>query len=572
AWVSRSRVFELRHLQEDEMKKVLQAALTDLEHGYAKKAVEVSPDALEHLVQVASGDARAALNALELAVETTPPDTKGIIQVHLAVAEESIQQKAVLYDKDGDAHYDTISAFIKSVRGSDPDAALYWMAKMVYAGEDPRFIFRRMVILASEDVGMADPHALGVVMNASRAYDYVGLPEGKFHLAQACLYLATAPKSNTAFAFFDALAAVSDEQEAEVPLHLRDASRDGDQLGHGKGYRYPHAYQDHWVTQHYLPPSLQGKVFYRPTQVGHEARVHEEVMRRKEQQLAQAIEHISPSDAKQGLQNRWLDRVLDQGGEGLGQLRTHLLDKAHVGPQSVILDLSGGTGFLTWEACRRAKQGGVYCRCHDETEQKAMEEWARYISALNRPQLFRLTDTEDLASVSDLASPGLRFGAAFLFAPRGFRRFVNWIPWVRHRLEPDCSFWLTELAREKGQRLSSYLEQTDPGYAELVSLESRYFAMVSQESMIHLATSLPIEVSAFRVPTTRTFSRPQVEEVLLSREPLIHFLRTQTGDWNTLQSSLRRALLGEKVWNQCYRIYQVKADPPTTLPEDTASS
>ncbi len=229
ALVSRSRIFQLKPLVEADLYAVARQALADPERGYGKLNVQIADDALAHLVDVANGDARGVLNALELAVETTPPDEQGLIRIDLPVAEESIQRRAVLYDKEGDVHYDTISAFIKSLRGSDPDAAMYWMARMVYAGEDPRFIFRRMIILAGEDVGLADPNAVRVVMACAQAFDYVGLPEGRFHLAEAALYLATAPKSNSGFAFFDALAAVEKEREAEVPSHLprREPRRGG---------------------------------------------------------------------------------------------------------------------------------------------------------------------------------------------------------------------------------------------------------------------------------------------------------------------------------------------------------
>ncbi|MDD5675798.1 MAG: AAA family ATPase, partial [Chitinivibrionales bacterium] len=231
ALVSRSRIFALKSLTEEDLRAIAVQALTTPERGYGALNVSIEEDALAHLVKTANGDARGVLNALELAVETTAPDAQGIIRIDRAIAEESIQQRAVLYDKDGDAHYDTISAFIKSLRGSDPDAALYWMAKMVYAGEDPRFIFRRMLILACEDVGMADPQALGVVASAAQAFDYVGLPEGRYHLAHACLYLATAAKSNSSMAFFDALAAVGREVTEDVPNPLRDASRDKEGFG-----------------------------------------------------------------------------------------------------------------------------------------------------------------------------------------------------------------------------------------------------------------------------------------------------------------------------------------------------
>jgi putative ATPase len=213
--------FQLKLLDEADLRRVLEQALADPERGYGQLSVIVEPDAIAHLVNVANGDARSLLNALELAVETTPPDETGTIHVTLAVAEESIQQRAVLYDKEGDAHFDTISAFIKSLRGSDPDAALYWLAKMVYAGEDPRFIFRRMLILASEDVGLADPNAVVVVNACASAFEWVGMPEGRYHLAQATLYLANAPKSNSVMGFFDALAVVEKEREARYPITSR---------------------------------------------------------------------------------------------------------------------------------------------------------------------------------------------------------------------------------------------------------------------------------------------------------------------------------------------------------------
>ncbi len=217
ALVSRSRIFQLRPLTEEDLRQIARQALRDPERGYGRLNVQIEPEALDHLVDVANGDARGVLNALELAVETTEKEVDGRIHLTLEVAEESIQRRAVLYDKEGDVHYDTISAFIKSLRGSDPDAALYWMAKMVYAGEDPRFIFRRMTIFAGEDVGLADPQAISVVTSCWEAFERIGMPEGRFPLAQACLYLATAPKSNSAFAFFDALAAWKKSRKPTCP-------------------------------------------------------------------------------------------------------------------------------------------------------------------------------------------------------------------------------------------------------------------------------------------------------------------------------------------------------------------
>jgi putative ATPase len=281
--VSRSRIFQLRPLSEDELRVVIKRALTDEKRGYGKRKVKVDEEALAHLVRVAGGDARTALNALELAVESTPPDGQGIVHVDLKVAEDSIQRRALLYDKDGDAHYDTISAFIKSLRGSDPDAALYWLAKMIYAGEDPRFIVRRMIIFASEDVGLADPQALTVATSAAQALEWVGLPEAQYNLAEAAIYLATAPKSNSAGAYFKALADVEKEGKVEVPDHLKDATRDGQALGHGQGYKYPHNYPGHHVRQQYLPNELQGRRYYKPGELGYEREIAKRLKRFREQ-------------------------------------------------------------------------------------------------------------------------------------------------------------------------------------------------------------------------------------------------------------------------------------------------
>lgn len=273
ALVSRSRVFQLHPLESDDLREIVTRALKDDARGLGDRAIVIEDDALAHLVDIASGDARNVLNALELAVETTSPGEDGIIRISLAVAQESIQQRAVLYDKDGDAHYDTISAFIKSVRGSDPDAALYWLAKMLYAGEDPRFLFRRLLILAAEDIGLADPQALVVTNAAADAFDRIGMPEGVYHLAEATLYLATAPKSNTAGAYFKAYQVLQERGETKVPLHLRDGNRDAEALGHGQGYHYPHLAPSHHVPQQYLPDHLLGVTFYTPSGQGYEATV-----------------------------------------------------------------------------------------------------------------------------------------------------------------------------------------------------------------------------------------------------------------------------------------------------------
>lgn len=281
ALVSRSRVFQLKPLDDAQSIALLKRALADKVRGYGKRSIVITDEALAHLVDVAGGDARSALNALELAVESTPPDVSGVTHIDLAVAEEAIQRRAIRYDRTGDEHYDTISAFIKSVRGSDVDAALYWLAKMIYAGEDPKFIMRRLLVLAAEDIGLADPNGIVVASACSRAVEWCGLPEAQYHLAEATVYLATAPKSNSLGAYFKALGEVEAEGKIEVPNPLKDANRDGAQLGHGKGYQYPHEFPGHWVKQQYLPDQLRDKTFYEPSDQGREREIAAEWRKRR---------------------------------------------------------------------------------------------------------------------------------------------------------------------------------------------------------------------------------------------------------------------------------------------------
>jgi putative ATPase len=284
ALVSRSRIFQLKSLTDQDIQELLDRALSDKERGYGDLKIKLDPDAQAHLIRVAGGDARNALNALELAVESTTKDKTGSIQISLEIAQDSIQRRAVLYDKDGDAHYDTISAFIKSIRGSDPDAALYWLAKMLYAGEDPRFILRRLIISAGEDIGLADPMGLVVANAAAQAFDYVGLPEGIYPIVEAVLYLSTAPKSNSTGAYFKAYDLIERSARTEVPNHLKDANRDGKALGHGKGYRYPHALPDHFAPQQYLPDDLLGTYFFKPSAQGYEPEISDRLERWREAQ------------------------------------------------------------------------------------------------------------------------------------------------------------------------------------------------------------------------------------------------------------------------------------------------
>ena len=460
ALVSRSRVFQLKPLSRDDLMKAAEMALTDKERGYGRWIVEFEDGALEHLVDTANGDARSLLNALELAVETTPekwdPDAAvpvpaygSKIYISKDAAEESIQKKVVLYDRDGDYHYDIISAFIKSLRGRDPDAACYWLARMVRAGEDPHFIFRRMLISACEDTGLADPSAISIVENCAAAFDRVGMPEGRYFLAHAALYLATAPKSNSSMAFFDALSAVENE-DVEVPNHLRDSSRDAEGFGHGSGYLYPHAYRDHWVAQQYLPDALIGRVFYTPTTQGYEKTIREDVLNRRELQVAAILERqqfpgeedltavtgsrnmledikvssekteksefganplnewwvtehfktdgtgenltFSPPDkaretALEKADRQWRSRLDSNRAEVLLSVRDTMINMAGLCRHHRSLVWNADDGLLLWEVCRKTPEGVTCGLCRTEKGKQILEQYGRTLGELDKPIL-----------------------------------------------------------------------------------------------------------------------------------------------------------------------------------------
>lgn len=400
ALVSRSRIFQLLPLTRDNLFEIVKQALQDKNRGYGKWNIEFAEGALEHLVDTCSGDARTLLNALELAVETTPaefpPPENTKIFISMDAAEESIQQKVVLYDRDGDYHYDVISAFIKSLRGRDPDAAIYWLARMIAAGENPNFIFRRMLISASEDTGLADPNAISVVESCAAAFDRVGLPEGRFFLAQATLYLATCPKSNSTMAFFDALATV-EKDDAVVPNHLKDSSRDSKGFGHGDGYLYPHAYRDHWTAQQYLPNQLTGKVFYTPSTQGYEAKIHDEVLLHRELQVSALLESsqngesqnaeilsFSPGDSQR---EQWVKRTDSKMGEVLLHLRQSMFAQAQLLRHHRVLILNADDGLLLWESMRLCPEGLVEAFCTNQQSCEILSKYCNSLDSVERPVL-----------------------------------------------------------------------------------------------------------------------------------------------------------------------------------------
>ena len=275
ALLSRSVIFELKPLEKEDIKKLIVRAVQDEKKGMGSFHAQIDEDALEFLADVANGDARSALNAVELGILTTAKSEDGKVHITLDTAQECIQKRVIRYDKTGDNHYDTISAFIKSMRGSDPDATAYYLARMLYAGEDVRFIARRILICASEDVGNADPQALTVAVSAAQAVERIGMPEAQIILSQAVLYVATAPKSNSACnAVFEAMDAVKNQRSMPVPVHLQDSHYGGSaKLGHGIGYRYAHDYPNHYVKQQYLPDGMEGRCFYHPSENGYESKI-----------------------------------------------------------------------------------------------------------------------------------------------------------------------------------------------------------------------------------------------------------------------------------------------------------
>ncbi len=393
ALVSRSRLFRMVPLEPRHLHQLLQRALSDPERGYGERTVAITTEAADHLVNVAGGDARSLLNALELAVETTEPNSEGVIAIDLAIAEESIQQRAVLYDKQGDAHFDTISAFIKSLRGSDPDAALFWLARMVEAGENPRFIFRRMLICAGEDIGLADPQAMVVVEACAAAFERVGLPEGLYPLAQAALYLAGTEKSNSVLGFFDALQQVRATSRQQVPAHLRDANRDGKAFGDGIGYRYPHAYAEHWVAQQYLPSVLQGQVYWQPGPLGWEGQLRSRLQERRAAQLAAAAEtdleqsEVMSAGPEDPQLERWLRRQAGAEGERLDGLRRRFWQGANVRRHERVLLLGARSLLWALDPLAATPEGGVVITTASPDDHQRLEAQLQVLDALRRPQL-----------------------------------------------------------------------------------------------------------------------------------------------------------------------------------------
>jgi len=558
--VSRSRIFRLEPLTHEHLETVARRALADPERGYGGRRIEIHDDALRHLVDVAQGDARSLLNAIELAVETTPPDARGVTVIDRGVAEESIQRRAILYDKDGDAHYDTISAFIKSLRGSDPDAALYWMAKMLHAGEDPRFIARRMVIFASEDVGLADPRAISVAVAAAHAVEYVGMPECQFNLSEACLYLATAPKSNSAMAYFDALKKIEETGIDEVPDPLKDASRDREGLGHGVGYKYPHAYREHWVAQQYLPDRLQGLRFYEPSDQGDEAAVAERVARLRAQQ-SEGLSLEREIEEAERRRRGWRGFLAEQEKiHGAARIRSQvrILDAARIRTHDAVLDLGSPPGLLAWGALDRAPLGRVVIACAEGAPLRALAPIVRD-RALDR--IVRIVR----AGAGGLPFGGDSFDAAVgrsVFAPIGDR--IRAAHEILRVLRPGGRLAVEEPVARLSDRLSDAIDaRALRGLAvEVRAAEDDAFRegppLVSFDD--EALTAILRDVGFAEVETRRgseTYSVQVTREMIArwvepSRGPLPSYAdlvrdRLSPQAWRSFCEILERSLLGRRI-------------------------
>lgn len=465
ALVSRSRIFQLHTLTDVELRTAAERCIADAERGYGQWNIRFADGALEHLIATAAGDARSLLNALELAVETSvehwPPPRGVDIFISLAAAEESIQQKVVLYDRDGDYHYDVISAFIKSIRGSDPDAVLYWLARMLSAGESPRFIFRRLLISACEDIGLADPHALTVVNSAAAAFERVGLPEGRYHLIHAALYLAVCPKSNSALGFFDALQAVQKEN-ADVPNHLKDANRDGAALGHGEGYLYPHAYREHWVPQQYLPDEFSGTVFYTPSDRGYEARIRNEVFAKREAQTAVLYHHVHETDKLCKEESLWQKRSEGTAGELLETIRRTLIEMAHIKPADRVLVYRADDGLLIWTVQRLTPEGCTAGLYQTAEALAAAERYADTFDEFSRPFFAQLAENRENIKTQPFF-PDIIFDSVISYSPAAtLQQFKAFFECLHTEYTADSTIVIAFPLPQTGLKLSQAIKNAAP--------------------------------------------------------------------------------------------------------------
>lgn len=558
ALVSRSRIFQLKPLTDSDLLHIALDAISDKLRGYGRYRVEFEEGALEHLVSVASGDARSLLNALELAIETTPekfpPEEGSLIYITKETAEESIQRKVVLYDKEGDYHFDVISAFIKSIRGSDPDATLYWLAKMVSAGEDARFIFRRMLISACEDIGLADPNAICVVNSDADAFDRIGLPEGRFHLSHAALYLATAPKSNSTLGFFDALNDIERDKNRDVPNHLRDDSRDSEGFGHGEGYLYPHAYTGHWVKQQYLPNGLQGRIYYKPSNIGYEGRIKDEVLRKREAQLESTSDDLflenytfTPFSKER---EKWIDRSLSNRPQLLLELTDSLYKGLELRRHENALVLNASNGLLLYPLMRMNPEGLSIANVKKEEEKEVIDHFSKELDVLLRPEVIVSTAFDSFSQLDKDIKFGVISGRNILS-----RLFEDEkiLPLIKSHLEEDGECSLLETIPSLSSRLSEYAkgelrDKLLEGEKKLYSSSSPLFSWNEKDlervikAVFPNATIEYREIREKRVTTTdivENWYEKSYGQFNIEKKEFIDQFKDRTFDWKNSVAIIR---------------------------------
>ena len=495
ALVSRSRIFRLLPLEDQDLHQLLLRALSDCEKGYGKHKVSITKEAANHLVDVSNGDARSLLNALELAVESTPRDSLGSIEIDLSIAEESIQQRAVLYDKQGDSHFDTVSAFIKSLRGSDPDAALFWLARMLEAGENPRFIFRRMLISASEDIGLADPQAIVVVESCAGAFERVGLPEGYYSLAQAAVYLACTDKSNSLLGFFEAQKVVQNAHSQDVPSHLRDGNRDRDAFGDGVGYLYPHSFAENWVAQQYLPNALQEEVFWKPTSHGWEGERRIEFFSRRAAQLAAASETINEnpffvsSGPETSQMERWAHNQIAREAFRLQRLEEKLWEGFSWERHARVLVLGGSSLLWVVTPLRKVPEGGVTLLVDNIAQKKRLSTQLDILDPIFRPQIISTNSKVPFKLKLDLKFECV--GGRLIFDQICTEEnFLNWDLITKHSISgADMRLLITYPMNGPAEALYKIVDAKDFQLLEkdmledLINIERDYFKYINKENI-----------------------------------------------------------------------------------------
>ena len=570
ALLSRAAVYVLKALDDTDLKTLIARALEKELPG-----LSVSREAQDMLIMSADGDARRLLNNLEIASQAAMAAGEQTVDAHRL--RETLGDVMRRFDNKGDNFYDQISALHKSVRGSNPDAALYWLARMVAAGEDARFIFRRMLILACEDVGLADPQAITVVESCARAFDRIGLPEGRFLLTQSALYLSTCPKSNSSLGFFDALSDIEKMQAEEVPNHLKDPSRDGNDLGHGKGYLYPHSYKDHFVAQQYLPSSLQGKMYYHPSDQGYEAGIRQGVERRREAQLEAVsdslfVENLTYSPENRA-ESRWLKRASSAGSALLLKIRDTLFDGLTIRRSDNILILNASHGLLLWEAMKHNPEGLCTAQVKSAEDKEYIDYYKAQLDELRQPEVITGSPGDVVSSLD----PDLKY--EYIFGRNVFTRLKKeegLLNILFRALRAEGILRLCESVPSRGSALSQFVNDKTLKTQLMKAEETIYHSKTNAMSDWDENDIQPFFSRKFSTVTTKTMLSS--EDRLLDKATLTQWitksyipsLEKQGFECDTLLERVLRECESRTVsWTHCLVfINATNSDAPSSSQKD----